>query len=275
MMKRRWICLLIGLCFVFTGTVAAAQDTSGTDSDSVEKMLEEIEKRQATDALAEESPEPAPAAAPVEASQVETDAPKPAPAPSVKDTPTVAAETPKNEIAPGVYGHIHPRAAVGLLGTNLASDFGIMLEASGKYLGMFVRGGAYLPTNHEIEYAFDFGVGFHIYPFGTAPGGFYFGPALSILHFCYDPGPFVGMPTVTEEMQDYNIREIMGINTTRNMPTQYDLTVPMIDIGYKHWFDFGMTLGIEASAGYGVSDQKSQHSSEMYVMVTPVIGYGW
>ncbi len=272
MMKRRGVSLLIGLFFVLLSTIAVAQDApeaqSEINANSIDQILEDVEKGKTPEVLTEEevNPEPVP-------EELIEDTP---PVLSVEDQAPVVAKQEPQPIAPGVYGHVHPRAAIGLLGSDLAADVGIMLEASGKYLGIFARGGGYMPTNHDIEYAFDFGIGFHIYPFGTAPGGFYFGPALSILHFCYDPGPFVGIPTVTaDQADDYTIREIMGMSDERNMPRQYDLVVPMVDVGYKHWFDFGLTLGIEASAGYARSDQKDQHPSEFYVMATPVIGYGW
>ena len=232
----------------------------------------------ADEAAPAETPEAVPADAPTE---VQTEAPTEVLEPEaekpiteevpvaepVEETAPVEAEqatkAPKSRIT------IQDRVSIGLIGSDLAFEFGFQAEWAAPHFGVSFFWANYQPVPNTINFSWDLGWVFHYYPLGGGPGNLYVGPGFMLMHIEKDPDPLRQL-VVPKDLVD------MGLVLYEDRQRQkFDLLGPIVEIGYRYRFDIYLTLGISTTVGYLFSDQRRYHGDSFYLVATPQVGFSW
>ncbi len=206
-------------------------------------------------------PEEAPAAAPEEqpAATPEGEAP--------------AEEEPAEEIETGGKSMvlISERSAVGLLGKDLLLEVGIQAEIAAPHFGVTAWWAWYQPFPDDVGFCYGLGFAFHWYPLGDGPGSLYFGPGFFFIHMHRDPDPIPAAMASTEVVDEWGLVKFNESGDGKD----FDLLVPMLEVGYRYRFPFYLTLGVSLSVGYAVSDQRQYHGDAIYASLMPHLGFSW
>jgi len=165
------------------------------------------------------------------------------------------------------------RVSVGVLGSDLAAEYGFQAEWSAPHFGISFFWAHLQPYPDETDFNWDLGFVFHYYPLGKGPGNLYVGPGFCLAHLERDRDPFgllVADPiAVTSGLTRFEGRQRQ----------KFELIGPIVEIGYRHTFQvhsaFGITLGISATGGYLFSDQVRFYDNSAYFVVTPQFGFSW
>jgi|GEM_PF-3768706 len=231
-------------------------------------------------APAEPAPVPAePAPAPAEAAPATDTAPAAETAPVQTETPETDMTAPEvdkpatTEVKQKSTWTLVDRISVGVLGSDMAAEYGFQAEWSAPHFGVSFFWANMQPYPDKTDFNWDLGWVFHYYPLGHGPGSLYVGPGFCLVHLERDRDPFrllVADPiAVKSGMARFEGRQRQ----------KFELIGPIAEIGYRHTFllykSFGITLGIGAAGGYLFSDQVRYYSNSAYFAVTPQFGFSW
>ena len=159
--------------------------------------------------------------------------------------------------------YIADKIATGMLGGDFFAEYGVQAEIMSKWFGVGGRFAVFQIYPDEYGFCYDMGFVFHYYPFGDGPSGLYVGPGFMYIHMKQNPDPVE--PALNDSKHEI----------PRGYGAEWDYMTPFAEVGYRHRFDFYLTLGVEGSIGAAVIDQQDKGDTGVYWSVTPTVGVAW